>query len=161
MKSLFMVPVAILALTAVASGQEGDPTAGKSAFARCSSCHDVGANPRNRMGPYLTGVVGRRAASVEGFTYSQAMVSARESGLVWTPETLDAFIHAPHEYVPGTKMPNVTIPDVTARANVIAYLRSVSPEFDAATQVSTYTPPGAAETAASDGSAPAAASSVK
>lgn len=154
MKSTCLLSLALLALTMPAFAQEGDtiqgdPAAGKTAFAPCSACHDVGADPHNRMGPYLTGVVGRPAASVEGFTYSQAMIEARDAGLVWTPDSLEAFIGGPHEYVPGTKMPEVLVRDETARQNVIAYLMSVSPDFDPATQISTYAPPGGGTSAAS------------
>jgi cytochrome c len=124
--------------------QQGDPAAGKAAFTRCSSCHDVSANPSNRMGPYLTGVVGRPAASVEGFSYSSAMVSAKNGGLVWTPQSLTAFLKGPHEYVPGTKMPNIAIQDEMARANIVAYLLSLSPNFDPKTQSSSYSPASSA-----------------
>ena len=160
MKSTCLLSLALVALTMPAFAQEGepvqgDPAAGKTAFAPCSSCHDVSENPRNRMGPYLTGVVGRPAASVEGFTYSQAMIKAREAGLVWTPESLEAFISGPHEYVPGTKMPEVVVRDETARRNLVAYLLSVSPDFDSATQISTYAPPGGGMSAASSASSSA------
>jgi cytochrome c2 len=131
-----------LALVPPAMAQDGDPAAGKTVFSRCSSCHDVGENPRNRMGPYLTGVVGRPAASVDGFTYSKPMSAARDAGLVWTPEALDGFSPGPHDYVPGTKMPNMAIKDETQRANLIAYLVSLSPDFDPAAATSTYVPPG-------------------
>lgn len=143
MRSLIALALA-LGLASLAFAQEGDAVAGKSIFARCSSCHDLSAEPRNRMGPYLTGVVGRPAASVEGFTYSKAMTAARDEGLVWVPEALDAFIAAPHGYVPGTKMPNVSVPDPEGRANLIAYLLTFSPDFDPALQQSTYQPPDSA-----------------
>jgi cytochrome c2 len=144
MKLPFLLSFAAVLLALPANAQEADLAAGKSAFAKCSSCHAVGENAKNRMGPYLTGVVGRPAASVEGFTYSKAMVAAGENGLVWTPEALDGFIAAPHDYVPGTKMPNVAVADPATRANLIAYLQTFSPDFDASTQVSTYEPPNGA-----------------
>lgn len=147
MRSRFILPLVLIALASPTLAQDADPAAGKSAFAPCSACHDVNENPRNRMGPYLTGVVGRKAAAVEGFTYSKAMIAAAAAGLVWTPEALEGFLAGPHDYVPGTKMPNVRIRDATARANVIAYLTGLSPDFDPATQSSTYTPPGEADAA--------------
>jgi cytochrome c len=152
MKSSLLLSFALFALASPALAQEADPAAGKSAFAPCSSCHDISENRVNRMGPYLYGVVGRPAASVEKFTYSQAMVAARDAGLVWTPEALNSFLQGPHEYVPGTKMPEIKVSDDTARANLIAYLQSLSPDFDPTTQLSTYVPPG--------GAAPAGASSA-
>lgn len=74
-----------------------DTVAGKDAFAQCSACHNVGESAKNQMGPYLTGVVGRKAGSAEGFKYSQAMTKDGENGLVWTPQTLDQFLQAPHD----------------------------------------------------------------
>lgn len=159
MRLIGLLPLALVALAGSGFSQEmGDAAAGKKAFAPCSSCHDVGANPKNRMGPYLTGVMGRPAASVEKFSYSKAMLAARDAGLVWTPETIEAFITGPHKYVPGTKMPNVIIRDETARRNIAAYLVSLSPDFDPKTQISTYAPPGGGTDGAASSSSAAASS---
>jgi len=153
MRSTYLLSLALVALTMPAFAQssntaQGDPAAGKDAFRPCSACHDAGPDPHSRMGPYLTGVVGRPAASVDGFTYSKAMIAARDAGLVWTPEALDAFLQGPREFVPGTKMPEVLVRDETARRDLIAYLMSVSPDFDPETQISTYTPPGGGDASA-------------
>jgi len=158
MTRIGLLPLALLALAGPALAQEaGDAAAGKTAFAPCSSCHDIGENAKNRMGPYLTGVVGRPAASVDKFTYSQAMVAARDAGLVWTPEAIEAFVTGPHDYVPGTKMPSITVRDEAARRNLVAYLLTFSPDFDPQTMVSTYAAPNADSAA---GSAPSGSSSA-
>lgn len=93
-----------------------DPAKGQAVFDdRCSFCHQMeGAG----QGPSLKGVVGRKAASLPGFSYSDALKS---SNLTWTPENLGQFLVAPRDMVPGTAMV-MTVPDATERADLIAYL---------------------------------------
>ena len=86
---------------------------------RCGTCHSVDAS-QSKSGPHLAGVIGRAAGSVEGARYSNAM---RESGLVWSKETLDTFLAAPHRAMPGTTM-TVAVPDAAQRAAIITYLES-------------------------------------
>ncbi|WP_049730998.1 c-type cytochrome [Rhizobium ecuadorense] len=81
--------------------QEADAGLGQKLFQqRCGACHQI-ATPRNGVGPNLQGVVGRAAGSVEGFNYSPSL---RNSGITWSPETLDAFLTNPGAMVPGTRM---------------------------------------------------------
>ena len=84
---------------------------------RCAICH-----PAEGVGqaPSLAGVVGRKAAAVPGFPYTDAL---KASGLTWTPENLSKFLIAPTDLVPGTSMPMV-VPDEGERADLIAYLAS-------------------------------------
>lgn len=96
----------------------GDPAAGEKVFNQCKACHTVEAG-KNRVGPSLHGVVGRKAASVEGFKYSDAM---KNSGLTWTPENLDKYLASPKGDVPGNKMAFAGLKKPEDRANVIAYL---------------------------------------
>lgn len=76
----------------------------------------------NRSGPSLYGIIGRRAGTVGGFRYSEAM---RESNLVWTAESLDKFLEAPTKVVPGTTM-TVAVRDPKRRAAVVNYLSTLS-----------------------------------
>jgi cytochrome c len=94
-----------------------DAAAGEKTFGKCKACHNV--EGKNGTGPHLNGVVGRARASVEGFTYSEAMSSKHDP---WTPEEIWTFIKAPKEYVPGTKMGFAGLPSPQDRANVVAYL---------------------------------------
>lgn len=96
----------------------GDAAAGKTVFARCMACHSVVAG-QNKLGPTLAGVIGRKAGTVPGFTYSPAMKAAAIS---WTPDKLDAYLTAPKTLVPGNKMIFAGLPKPADRANVIAYL---------------------------------------
>ena len=110
----------------VAPATEGDATRGERVFQRCFSCHSVDPNETAQLqGPSLYRVVGRRAASVPGFTYSDAMKAKGAAGLVWTTDALDRFISDPEAFVPGTPM--VVLPplsDAQERADLIAYLAS-------------------------------------
>ncbi|MFA6122788.1 cytochrome c family protein [Sphingomonas sp.] len=92
----------------------------KAAFAPCMACHtkDKGVN---KIGPSLFGVVGRKVASVSGFSYSAGM---KAKGGNWTPEQLDAYITNPRQVVPGTYMSYPGQKDPAKRAAVIAYLKT-------------------------------------
>jgi cytochrome c len=100
----------------------GDPVAGETIYKRCQGCHSI---DQNRTGPMHRGLFGRPAGSVEGYNYSEAM---RNSGIVWNETTLDAFLAAPRDYVPGTKMTYAGIKDPQERADLIAYLRAATAE---------------------------------
>jgi cytochrome c len=92
----------------------------KAAFAPCMACHtkDKGVN---KIGPSLFGVVGRKVASVSGFSYSAAM---KAKGGNWTPEQLDTYITNPRQVVPGTYMSYPGQKDPAKRAALIAYLKT-------------------------------------
>jgi len=83
----------------------------------CAACHDLRGRS-NRLGPYLSGILGRKAASVPGYPYSQAM---RGSGLVWTRETLRKYLLDPLGTVPGTAMGMSGVPEDEVDA-LIRYL---------------------------------------
>jgi len=99
-----------------------DPDAGARVFRKCSACHKLVAG-ENGAGPYLHGVVGRAKAAAEGFGYSDTLASM---GGEWTPENLSAFLEKPSEYAPGTSMSFAGLRKVEERADVIAYIESVS-----------------------------------
>ena len=94
-----------------------DVTAGEKVFKKCVACHKVDGS--NGTGPHLNGVVGRARGGVEGFAYSEAMVSIKDP---WSPELLEVFLLNPKADVPGTKMGFAGLPNIKDRANVIAYL---------------------------------------
>lgn len=88
------------------------------AFAPCAVCHSVDPG-RNGIGPSLAAVAGRKAASLPGFNYSNAL---RASGLTWDAESLDKWLTSPQRAVPGTRMPFAGIPDAARRKEVVDYL---------------------------------------
>ncbi len=106
-----------------AAAGAGDPAAGKKVFNKCKACH-FADKEKNKVGPYLKGVVGRKAAAVEGFKYSEAMKAKAAEGLVWTEENLKAYLAAPKKFVPGNKMAFVGLKKEKDIADVIAYLKS-------------------------------------
>lgn len=106
----------------------GDAAAGEKVFRKCQACHEVGADAKNKVGPILTGVLGRTAGTLEDFKYSEAMIAAGEGGLVWTPETLAQYLEKPRDYVEGTKMTFAGLRDKDERNDIVAYLASVATE---------------------------------
>lgn len=115
--------VAALVLNASASAaQAGDPNAGREVFKKCAVCHRLEPN-RNAVGPSLYGVIGRKAGSVAGYSYSKALKAAE---FVWTPEQLDQWLRNPKSLVPGNKMPFPGLPESNDRASVIEFLRRTS-----------------------------------
>jgi cytochrome c2 len=103
-----------------------DVALGKQVFdERCTSCHSTGDGAKN--GPELTNLIGRPAASVEGFKYSPAMVEAGQAGVVWDIETLTRFITKPRSVVNGSNMAFTGLRNPDDVANVISYLATFSP----------------------------------
>jgi cytochrome c len=100
--------------------------AGEAAFRECKTCHMVGEDAKNRVGPHLNDVIGRTAGSVEGFRYSGPMQEAGEEGLVWTAETIHDFLMEPRDYIEGTKMSFRGFSDEADIAAVTAYLATFS-----------------------------------
>jgi cytochrome c len=99
---------------------------GATASRKCQSCHNFEEGSGNKQGPVLYDVVGRLIGGVDGFSYSEVMVSHREAGDTWTYEALDSFLLAPKDYMPGTKMNFAGVRDDEERANILAYLGSLS-----------------------------------
>ena len=95
---------------------EANPQRGKELYARCEACH---ALAYDRVGPRHCGLVGRRAGSVPGFAYSEAM---KKSGITWNAKLLERFLAGPARVVPGTSMTYAGVPDAKDRADLIAYL---------------------------------------
>lgn len=100
--------------------------AGEKVFKKCKACHQVGEGAKNRVGPQLNGVMGRAAGSVEDFRYSPALKDKVAEGLVWTPETLAAFLANPRGYMKGTKMSFAGLKSEEDQAAIAAYLASFS-----------------------------------
>lgn len=121
MQARFSMVVLGLALAAPAHAA-GDAAAGRAAFNKCASCHQVGPNAKSGFGPHLTAIIGRPAAAAKDYNYSDAM---KKSGLVWNEKNLTAFIKSPSDTVPGTKMRFWGISNEKQIADMLAYLRSM------------------------------------
>jgi cytochrome c len=118
LRSAIMVAAFGAAISTSASAA-GNAANGASVFERCAICHDNVKGGPNKIGPNLFGIVGRKAGTYPGFSYSNAMA---KSGIVWTDAKLDAYITSPQAVVPGNKMPFSGIPNAGQRADLIAYL---------------------------------------
>ena len=99
------------------------PAAGEVVAKKCLACHSFEKGAPNKVGPNLFGVIGAKHGHAEGFAYSAGM-KAKEGA--WGPEELNQFLNNPKGYVAGTKMAFAGLPKAEDRANVIAYLNSMS-----------------------------------
>jgi cytochrome c len=106
-----------------AAAMAADAEAGKAVFNKCKACHQIGEGAKNAVGPNLTGVIGRKSGTEEGFNYSDAMKGA---GLTWDEATFKEYITDPKKKVPGNKMVFMGLPDQTDRDNLFEYLKSFS-----------------------------------
>lgn len=109
-----------MAEVAFALAPVGDAARGAQLYrAKCGSCHSIATN---RVGPAHHGVVGRKAGTAPGYSYSAAM---RASRIVWNASSIDRFLQNPQKLIPGTKM-GFRLADPAQRADVIAYLQQQS-----------------------------------
>lgn len=106
---------------------KADATAGTVAAAKaCIACHSFRLGEAAKAGPNLYGIVGGQVGQAAGYDYSPALRAKKAAAEQWDFAALDQFLTAPQKVVPGTKMSFPGLPDPAARANVIAYLRSLS-----------------------------------
>ena len=96
-----------------------DLAAGKSSFNKCLACHAVGENAKNKVGPELNGLNGRKSGSVAGYSYSDAN---KNSGLTWDEATFKDYIKDPKAKIPGTKMAFAGIKKESEVNDLWAYL---------------------------------------
>ncbi|MFD2648426.1 c-type cytochrome [Devosia albogilva] len=115
-----VVPLPVLLASASAE-------AGASAVRKCQSCHNFGEGEPNKQGPALYGVVGRPEGGVPGFAYSDTLMAYNAEGRTWTYDSLDHFLARPADYAPGTKMNFAGVRSAEERADILAYLQTLSP----------------------------------
>jgi cytochrome c len=116
-----------LASACARAGEPAPPSpeilaAGERAFQKCYACHAVDPAETGAEGPALTGIVGRKVASLPGYAYSPAMRAYGADGKAWTRERLDAFLADPPRIVPHTAMNFFGLKDPQERAALIAWL---------------------------------------
>jgi cytochrome c len=118
---LTMLAAAAFLLGAGEAAAAGDVEAGKKVFNKCAACHAVEAG-KNKVGPSLFGIVGKKAGTDPTYKYSDNM---KNSGLTWDEKTLDTYLEKPQEMVKGSKMAFAGLKDPKDRENIIAYLQTL------------------------------------
>jgi len=101
----------------------GNPETGRKVFKKCAVCHRAEKNAGKKVGPNLWGIINREKGTVEGFKFSAAIKNA---GGTWTEADLDGYIESPKKFLPGSRMAFAGIRKPQARADLIAYLKSLT-----------------------------------
>ena len=122
MRRAVLAAIALAASTAAASAQ--DVAAGEQSFKKCLPCHSVGAGAKNKVGPELNGLDGRKAGATEGFNYTEGN---KNSGITWNESVFKEYIKDPRAKIPGTKMVFAGIKNEQEVNDLWAYLKQFGP----------------------------------
>ena len=122
MRRAVLAFAAMLPAVAVPASAQ-DASKGEAVFKRCRACHAIGPGAKNKAGPALTGIVGKKAASVPGFNYSDAMNEAAGRGLTWTEAELVKFLAAPDVAIPNNVMAFPGIDNPADLKDLVAFLK--------------------------------------
>ena len=101
----------------------GDAVSGEKIFKKCAACHSINKGGKNKIGPALYNVVGRKVGDISDYKYSKALAAY---GKEWTFEELNGFLIKPTKWVKGTKMAYAGLRKEKDRASVIKYLNKNS-----------------------------------
>jgi cytochrome c len=115
-RAIFAVAATATMIAASSASAAGDATRGETPYQGCGDCHPI---EKNDVGPLHKGVVGRVAGRVPGYNYSAAL---KNSGVIWTEDSLDKWLTSPQGFIPGTKM-FYEVQDARDRADIIAFLK--------------------------------------
>jgi cytochrome c len=122
MKGLAVAGAVIVASASGVLAQ--DLAAGETSFKKCLPCHSVGADAKNKVGPVLNGLEGRKSGTIEGYNYTDAN---KNSGITWDEAVFREYIKDPRAKIPGTKMVFAGIKNDNEVSSLWAYLK----QFDA------------------------------
>ena len=117
--------VVVTSLMAVSGALAQDVTAGKSSFNKCMACHAIGEGAKNKVGPELNGLDGRKSGTTAGYSYSEAN---KNSGITWGKDVFLEYIKEPKAKIPGTKMVFAGIKDAKEASDLWAYLAQFGPD---------------------------------
>jgi cytochrome c len=120
MKTSTLSALVVVTSLATATGALAqDAAAGKTSFNKCLACHAVGEGAKNKVGPELNGLDGRKSGTTAGYSYSEAN---KNSGITWNKEVFLEYIRDPKAKIPGTKMIYAGIKNETEAGNLWAFL---------------------------------------
>ena len=119
-KYIFIIIGMIFIILTVSIANTADLVKGKKVFKKCVACHSL-EEGKNKIGPPLNNLLGRKAGSVKGYKYSKAM---KNSGVVWNEESLDKFLTKPRKFIPKTKMSFRGIKKKSLRDDLISFLKN-------------------------------------
>ena len=120
---LFLGVTAAVIGSSGASLAEGDAALGKDVFKKCMACHDA-VTEKNKVGPHLVGIIGRKAGAAAGYKYSKALIAKGEEGFLWSEEQISTYLKNPKDFIPGIKMAFSGLKDDADISNLIAYLKA-------------------------------------
>jgi cytochrome c len=116
-KAIVLAAVLVSASAGAAFAQ--DVAAGEQSFRKCLPCHAVGEDAKNKVGPVLNGLEGRKSGTIEGYSYSEAN---KNSGITWNEAVFKEYIQDPRAKIPGTKMIFPGIKNEKEKGDLWAYL---------------------------------------
>ena len=120
MKQLTLSTLIVIASAAASSAALAqDVAAGKTSFNKCLACHAVGEGAKNKVGPVLNGLPGRKSGTVEGYSYTEAN---KNSGITWDEASFKDYIKDPKAKIPGTKMVFAGIKNEQEASDLWAFL---------------------------------------
>ena len=119
-KYIFIIIGMILIILTVSIANTADLVKGKKVFKKCVACHSL-EEGKNKIGPPLNNLLGRKAGSVKGYKYSKAM---KNSSVVWNEESLDKFLTKPRKFIPKTKMSFRGIKKKSLRDDLISFFKN-------------------------------------
>jgi cytochrome c len=120
-----LIVAGLMTLTGTTASLAQDAAAGEKVFAVCKACHQIGETAKNAVGPVLNGVIGRKAGTYAGYSYSDAN---KNSGLTWDEPTFREYIKDPKAKIPGTKMIYAGLKDEQKISDLLAYLKQYGPD---------------------------------
>jgi cytochrome c len=126
MKAPISLAAAVLSLAATANvAHAQDASAGEQSFKKCLPCHAIGPGAKNKVGPELNGLDGRKAGTAPDYSYSEAN---KNSGITWNKEAFEKYITDPRAMIPGTKMIFPGIKSDKERDSLWAYISQFGPD---------------------------------
>jgi len=124
MKRVLSLAILVAAAGWLTSALADDAANGQKVFNRCRACHNIGPGAHNKVGPQLNGIVGRKAGSIAGFNYSDALKQKAAGGLVWTEANLEQYLDAPDAFIPNGVMAFAGVKNDAELKDLIAFLKT-------------------------------------